>query len=126
MDDATKSAYRFVIYWALLRVRGLQWISRNQSWIVSLFSLQKEKDRIRCAGEIAEWLHNAAVFSVHDFQGFSEDRFWKEYHRLREKRPNEPWDYRDVFENRLHECRTGKWPTIEEQEQRKAASQDKF
>jgi hypothetical protein len=76
--------------------------------------------KIRAAGEIAEWLHNAAGFSVHDFVGFSEDRFWKEYERLKIKFPKEVWmDFRQAFENRLHECRTGKWPTIKEQSQRK-------
>lgn len=121
MDDATKSAYRYVIYWSLLYIRGLQWIGRSSFQSVNLFFWWKQKNRIRCAGAIAEWLHNAAAFSARDFKGFSEDRFWEEYKRLREKYPNELDDFRGIFENRLHECRTGKWPSIEEQRQRNAA-----
>jgi len=124
MDEATKSAYRYVIYWALLRIRGLQWFGRNPFQTINLFFWRKEKKRIQCAGAIAEWLHNAAHFSATDFQEFNEDRFWEEYSRLCQKYPNELEDFRQVFENRLHERRTGKWPTIEEQRQRKAAAQD--
>jgi hypothetical protein len=123
MDEATKSAYKYVIYWALLRIRSLRWIGHGPFQTINIFVWWKRRREVRYAGEIAEWLHNVAAFSVHDFQGFSEARFWKDYDRLREKYPGGFFDFRDVFESRLHECRTGKWPTIEEQKARKSTNE---
>src|SRR5580765_3143142 len=120
MDEATKSAYRYVIYWAMLHIRHLQWLGYNWLQNANPFYWWAQRQKIRASGEIAEWLHNAAWFSSHDFTGFSEERFWEEHKRLKDKYPKEIWDdFRLLFENRLHECRTGKWPTIEEQKQRK-------
>jgi len=122
MDDAKKSAYRYVIYWAMLRIRGLRWLGYRRTQAANPFYWWKQRRQILASGEIAEWLHNAAAFSAYDFVGFSEERFWKEHDRLIAECPEEAaLNFRQVFENRLHECRTGKWPAIEEQIQRRTA-----
>lgn len=100
MDDDRKYAYRYVIYWAMLDTRGLQWQAIRPLRLLNPITLYRVWRHAVRAGAIAEWLHNAAHFSTFDFEGFREDRFWSEHDRL-VKEFGDGWNYRGVFEARL-------------------------
>ena len=102
MDAHRKSAYRFLLYWALLEIRGVQWITYHPLRLLNPFILRRELRRASRAGALADWLHNLARFSVNDFEKFDEEMFWQDYERLA-KRHGDDWNYRGVFERRLEE-----------------------
>ncbi len=116
MDQHQKYAYRYLLYWAMLDIRPIQWAPRGIRRINPVFWVQHIRD-IRQRGRIAEWLHNMAAFSCRDFAGFDEQRFWSEYDRLLVTFPNLSY-YRSIYKNALTESQTGRWPSVEEQKER--------
>lgn len=116
MDAAEKYAYRYLIYNGMLRIRPIVGIGRRwwQRWNLAYWL--RERKRIRGAGEVADWLHNLALFSAIDFADFDEDVFWSGLERLRTLFPNEDIGSFTVnFSNAIFEFNTGRWPTFEEQ-----------
>lgn len=89
MDAAKKHAYRHLIYQGMLWIRPLAGVGYRWSERWSLAYWLRERSRIRRAGEIADWLHNLALFSALDFEGFDEGVFWSELDRLTELFPSE-------------------------------------
>ena len=104
MDDTRKNAYRYIIYWAMLEIRQLQWQATRPMQLLNPFKLYRAWKLALRAGALAEWLHNAAHFSSFDFEAFREDWFWDEYDRL-VKRIGGGWYYRERFEDYLRQKR---------------------
>src|SRR5688572_1735158 len=102
MDDARKHAYRFLLYWAMLDIRHVQWITYRPFRLLNPLILRRELRRASRAGAIADWMHNLAVYSAHDFDGFNEQWFWEEYEGLAGRVP-EVAAYRTIFERRICE-----------------------
>jgi hypothetical protein len=119
MDQHRKYAYRYLLYWAMLDIRPIRWQPYKTQWISPSFWVQHIR-HVRELGELAEWLHNMAAFSCRDFIGFNEQRFWKEFERLRRVHPVIS-HYHSTFQNALTESQTGRWPSVEEQQKRDAS-----
>lgn len=116
MDKAKKYAYRYLIYHGALCIRpvasiGLRWWER---W--NLMYWFRELDSIRIAGGTADWLHNLALFSAIDFEGFDESSFWARLECLRGTFPEKGLEsFRSIFLHAIFEFNEGRWPTQEEQ-----------
>ena len=102
MDEHRKNAYRYLLYWALLEIRGVEWIIYHPLRLLNPFTLRRELKRISRAGALADWLHNLAEISIQDFRDFNEGWFWRDYDSM-VKRHGDPWNYRAVFDRRLEE-----------------------
>ena len=102
MNEHRKDAYRYLLYWALLDIRGIEWITYRAWRFLNPLILRRELRRASRAGAIADWLHNLAHYSSLDFDGFDENLFWKGYERFVNKH-GDPWKFREVFERRLRE-----------------------
>lgn len=101
MDPQRKYAYRWLLYWAMLDIRPLGWMGRRWFQCLNPVFWWRRASQIRCAGSIAEWLHNLALFSYMDFRRFDEDRFWKDYQWMLDRNPDCGLDrYRMEFERR--------------------------
>lgn len=99
MDVPRARAYRYLVYWAMLDIR-LICQDFDHTW--NPFCWSRYARRIRCAGAIADWLHNLALFSSLNFRQFSEDVFWKDFELLRSRYPEFGLErYRDLFDKRL-------------------------
>lgn len=104
MDEHRKNAYRHLLYVAMLEARGVEWVVWHPWRLLNPFSLGQKLRYVARAGAVADWLHNLAQFSTRDFEGFDEDRFWKEYDRL-VRRHGDPFQYRWHFDHRLNDRR---------------------
>jgi hypothetical protein len=113
MDEHTKYAYRYLLYWALLDIRPIAWQPHGHRWFSLPFWVHHLR-HVRALGELADWLHNMADFAGRDFEEFNEQRFWNEFDRLCTAHPRFRY-YRSLFENALTKSRTGNWPSVEEQ-----------
>lgn len=71
-----KAAYRMLIYRAQIDIRNLCQSRGHPSR--NPLRWWRQYRRSRLAGALADWLHNLALFSALDFEGFSEDWFWRE------------------------------------------------
>jgi hypothetical protein len=100
MDEHRKRAYRYLLYWALLEIRGVEWITYRPLRLLNPFVLHRELKRVSRAGALADWLHNLAQISGEDFRDFNEEWFWRDYESM-VKRHGDPWNYRAVFNRRL-------------------------
>jgi hypothetical protein len=60
---------------------------------------RREARRVQWAGAIADWLHNLALYSAHDFRVFNEEWFWRDFETARSRYPEFGLDrYRERFE----------------------------
>lgn len=99
MDHTRKAAYRRLLYTAMLSIRPIQWLHGSALNPLAWFRYRR---RGRIAGEVADWLHNMALFSSLDFERFDEERFWSEHQRLCSRLPNEGLErYRVIFDDYL-------------------------
>ncbi len=102
MDEQRKNAYRYLLYRAMLSIRplsgmGLGWF---RAW--NPFYWRREGQRIRYAGAVAYWLHNLASYSLRDFEGFSEEWFWRDFEWLRSDYPQYKVElFRSEFEKSI-------------------------
>jgi len=88
MDDIRKRAYRYLLYHALLEIRSIESATTSSE--------------VRKAAVIANWLHNLAIHSAHEFVGFDEENFWRQYDTLNERNPDLRLpEFKWVFENVL-------------------------
>ena len=97
MDDAHKYAYRQLLFWAMNDIRT---VSGDAERLPDPLAAH----RVARAGTIANWLHNLAGSSSVDFEGFDEDRFWREYAQLSDRYPDVS-EYREWFDRRLKDSR---------------------
>jgi hypothetical protein len=102
MDEMRKRAYRYLLYRAMLEIRPVAWMAFSFARILNPYLWRQSNIRIRRAGTIADWMHNLAFFSAHDFEGFNEGRFWNEYEGLEKRYPEyHVSDFKRVFEHVL-------------------------
>lgn len=87
VEEQRKFAYRHLLYQATLEIRPLAWLSTNQWGSWNPLFWRREARRIQCAGAIADWLHNLALYSALNFQGFKEDWFWRDFERVNKQFP---------------------------------------
>jgi hypothetical protein len=109
MDDNRKNAYRYLLYSALLDIRPLACHRWFQGWhVLNPFHWRQRFRQVRFAGDVADWLHDVALFSSLDFERFDEAMFWQEFEYVKNKYPDfEPSRYRGIFERRLKELESG-------------------
>jgi hypothetical protein len=107
-----KLAYNYLLYVAMLEVRGLQSVTHPwPKWqIISPRYWIREFRFIRYCGALADALHNLAVFSSYDFERFDEDSFWSGIDLLKSRFDGMADNYRGRFEQRLSELESGTSP----------------
>ena len=103
MDEHRKNAYRYLLYCAMLDIRGIQYITYRPLRLLNPFALRRELRRAARAGAVADWLHNLAAHSAHDFDEFKEDWFWDQYERMVKWYGDGISNYRAAFDNRMDE-----------------------
>ena len=100
VNDNTKAAYRHLLYAAMLAIRN-HCQSRGKPSL-NPFEWHRQYRRSRVAGAIADWLENLAQFSMLEFEGFDERRFWDEHGYLCARFPGEQLErYREIFDEHL-------------------------
>lgn len=105
MDENRKSAYRYLLYWAMLDIRALAWFQVGTIRFLNPIHWKREIHRIRRAGSIADWLHNLAMFSALGFERFDEGWFWRDLENLNKRNPEfQMMNYKRIFEQRLAEA----------------------
>ncbi len=101
LTEHEKAAYRYLLYQAMLDIRIL--CQPRLSWNPRVWYRQYRNSRI--AGKTANWLHNLAGCSVHDFGCFDAYWFWQEYNNLSQRfiefRPGYWMDYRRRYNDHL-------------------------
>lgn len=80
-----KEAYRQLLYQALLRIRRLAWQKASAAELLDPWS--PEREEIRLCGELADCLHNLALFSALDFVHFEEKWFRRDVEQFLSKNP---------------------------------------
>lgn len=101
MDERRQHAYRWLLYWAMLDIRPLRWDGGGWRQRLNPFGWWSCSRQVRCAGALAEWLHNLALYSSVHFAQFDEDKFWRDYQWLLDKNPGCGLErYRSEFERR--------------------------
>ncbi|MFT5304042.1 MAG: hypothetical protein ACI814_004865 [Mariniblastus sp.] len=99
MDTSRKDAYRYLLYWAMLDIRGIAWY-RFQWW--RPWRLVTQLRFARRAGYIADAMHNLAQHAALDFDRFDEAAFWDALdYSQSQSRLVEPARYRQLFDDRL-------------------------
>ncbi len=98
MSEARKRAYRYLLYRAMLDIGG--------GIAGSRFSLHPRRIwrgylLARRSGDLANWLHNLALYSSREFKGFQEDWFGKGYKGFKSSHPDHWTDYKEEFEKEL-------------------------
>ena len=102
MDEQRKNAYRYLLYWAMLSIRSLGWMSRGWFKAWNPFYWRREGQRIRYSGAVADWLYHMAFFATIDFKGFNEALFWRDFERLRSNYPQFDVEiYRTIFDETI-------------------------
>ena len=71
------AAFRLLLYRAFVDIRNMG----HSPWGRNPFECRRYLHS-RLAGSLANLLHNAAYYSAHDFKGFDERRFWRNYDRF--------------------------------------------
>lgn len=100
MSADTSEAYRKLLICALYHLRldlacclnGLNWLP----WV-----LFRQAKQIKRASLRAYSFHNLVLFTLNDFNGFSEDKFWQEIGHFDSEYPGEELRYRKIFESAL-------------------------
>ncbi len=109
MNDHRRNAYRYLLYWAMLDIRQIEWLG----WVrgcrkLNPLSWRRQIRAIRFSGALADWMHNLAFASSVDFEGFNEDWFWRDFEAVNKRYPDfQPSRYRELFEGRLRELEAG-------------------
>src|SRR5688500_3827104 len=98
MNDTKKAAYRHLLYVAMLDIRNL--CQPRQRHSSNPLAWRRHYLNGRVAGGLADWLHNLAGFSAHDFANFEETHFWREAEAMAKRHPSIA-RYREIFDNHL-------------------------
>ena len=99
MTPAQKSAYRYLLYIAMLDIRIYCQSRSEPSQDPAIWKSQYDTSRI--AGGIADWLHNLALAAADDFEKFNEEAFWNTHAHFCRRFPGELERYRTQFDQRL-------------------------
>jgi hypothetical protein len=103
MDENRKRAYRDLLYFAMLDLRRHTAVSPYtylQWWNPKIWT--NAVRRLRMTMIIADWMHNLAMFSAHDFREFDEERFWRQYKNISKRWSDAVLSgYQKHFENQL-------------------------
>ncbi len=78
MEPQRQEAYRHLLYTVLLRLRSGH---RDPVWWNPV-SWWRRASELRLCRDMADCFHNLALFSVWNFEGFEETRFWQDIERL--------------------------------------------
>lgn len=104
MDEHRKNAYRYLLHWAMLDIRMNAW-SRLRWLVWHPLHWRAELRRVRYSGDLADALHNLALFASLDFERFDEERFWGDFAGVEKRYPEfHPSRFRSVFEERLSQA----------------------
>lgn len=101
MEASHVRAYRLLLSSAMLHIKwDLACLYGGFSWLPWRFLYQARN--VRRAAYRAVAFHNLATFAAHDFEGLSEERFWRDVERFLRNFPECPWsNYRGMFEAAL-------------------------
>jgi len=100
VNEQTKTAYRHLLYVAMLAIRNDCQSRGRES--ANPFEWRRQYRRSRVAGATADWLHNLAQFSSLDFVRFDEHQFWSEHTHLCRRFSGERLErYREIFDDYL-------------------------
>ncbi len=102
MVEATREqASRLLLSAGMLHVKwDLACLYGGFSWLPWRFWQQARN--ARRAADRAFTFHNLAIFAAQDFEGFSENRFWREVEQFTSHYPESRWsNYRGMFEASL-------------------------
>jgi hypothetical protein len=106
LTEHQKDAYRYLLYWAMLDIRNKCQPRLKESYNPLTWRQRYRESRV--AGAVADWLHNLALYSAGDFNGFDEERFWREFKGMSKRLTTVDFThYRTTFERRLSELRDG-------------------
>ncbi|MBC8135623.1 MAG: hypothetical protein H8F28_07045 [Fibrella sp.] len=99
MDERRKSAYRHLLYHAVISIRSCcAWASDTEfaKWEAFFrFRGGRTAHRVHC---MADAFHNVARYSALDFEGFDESKFWNQMaHGLGSAEVDVEW-YRNLFD----------------------------
>jgi hypothetical protein len=100
MDTARKFAYRQLMYLAMNDIRSISGLVDPPDRLLNPATSKDALAWIVRAGDIANWLENLAGFSSDEFEGFDEDRFWREHAKVSDSFPDVA-AYRGFFEQRV-------------------------
>jgi hypothetical protein len=67
-----------MLYYAMLDLRRLSGYFDSPLRFWNPLAWRKDREQVKRAAEIADWLHNLARYSAVDFRGFVEEWFWTE------------------------------------------------
>lgn len=115
MDSAQKYAYRYLIYQGTLCIRpiahvGGEWWER---WNIVYWI--RHRKQICSAGQVANWLHNLALFSAIDFEGLMKTRFGQGWSGCEALFLQMTSGASATVFYAVFEFNEGRWPTLEEQ-----------
>ena len=99
IDPARQRAYRVVLAAALLHVKWdtACWYDSN-SWLMP-WRWPRLWRSGRIAADRAATFHNLAIFATHEFEGFSEERFWIDVVQFHQRHSDSSrTTYRDMFD----------------------------
>jgi hypothetical protein len=106
MKDSVKAVYRFLLFEALLRVKGTSWM-REPEPVESLtpWAFSKNFRALAEAKAVANVMADLAYASCTDFQFFDEARFWQHCDALDRAYPK-PIGFRRTFDLKMLEAET--------------------
>ncbi|HXR03597.1 MAG TPA: hypothetical protein VN836_02695 [Verrucomicrobiae bacterium] len=97
MNDQTKGAYRHLLYVAMLATRN--YCQPRADVSLNPLTWRRQYLQSRKAGMLADWLHNFAMFSSLNFEGFREDLFGKEHQSICQNNPDSGFErYLEIFD----------------------------
>ena len=106
LTDQQQSAYRYLLYWAMLDIRNKCQPRGKESW--NPLEWRRQYRQSRAAGAVADWLHNLALYATGDLANFDEEWFWREHESVRRRFSGIDFaHYRDAYERRLKELCNG-------------------
>lgn len=88
MDEARKAAFRQILYSAMLEMRAHRPVSSlDERSMLRWLKFPACFRRVRELQDLADALHNLALFAARDFDHFDEAWFWKDMARLEQRHP---------------------------------------
>ena len=100
MSVKRKEAYRYILYWAFIEIRPIQWYFTDfKTWFRPLRAFSY----IREVGALSDWFHNLALFSSLEFEGFNEEAFWEQGKYFSGKYPETYSRYENLFNQILND-----------------------
>ncbi|WP_460586262.1 hypothetical protein [Hymenobacter arcticus] len=91
MTQKKKALYRDLLRWAMVDMRMHS--ASATTGLLRLFTNRRpgRLKVIQFIHAMNNWLHNTALYSAVDFEGFKEELFWEDYRRFRHDFPADRW-----------------------------------